>query len=157
MRIIFVIPLILGIIFLSLVIYILTDGDIINGKVLQYNNMVGKELFNYKITHHRLPSGLHEINIKDKFCYLLKCYKVKYQIGENGQDYTVATKSEGEWVVYFRPNWAGYGISCVDQYKLGCADWGLAFEENYRGERTDFPIYRKTTPLFATPSAWPIL
>lgn len=98
-------------------------------------------LQSYKKTYSRYPDSLDQAGSKDRYCLVLKCFEIKYKPSANRQTYTSAAKANSPFIIYWR-----------SQY-----EYGIGFEEDYKGDRTDRPIYLKNNKQFSNPSEWPSL
>jgi len=113
------------------------DSEWQNGAVLKHTNHIADQLKEYKEKNKQYPQTLTEAQINDHYCILKSCFNIKYKVSENRQDYTLASKVNDPFVVYYNyyqqdnnpDDWGGYGI---------------ALKENY-------------PPSYSTPSAWPTL
>ena len=111
-------------------------------------------LRSYKLSHNSYPASLAEAGLKNHHCIFLKCFDIQYKVSSNKQSYTTVIKANSPFVIFFDSKCPAIPILDED-HKSICAQIG--FEENYKGERTDFPIYLKDTKWFPNPLDWPQL
>ena len=113
-------------------------------------------IYKHKVQHGTLPKSLAEAGAEDTICHwsYYGCAHIKYSIGLDGKSiYLAAARDKNSWVGWFFSDMKPEVIS--KDGSLGVTgSFGIARREG--GKKDDqWPTYRETTPIFATPSAWP--
>ena len=112
-------------------------------------------IYKHKVQHGTLPKSLAEAGAEDTICHWsYGCAHIKYSIGLDGKSiYLAAARDKNSWVGWFFSDMKPESISSDGRL---AGSFGIAQHEGYTGKnRGDWPIYRETTPIFTTPSAWP--
>lgn len=111
-------------------------------------------LRSYKLSHNSYPTLLAEAGVKSHYCVFFKCFDIQYKVSRDKQSYTAVAKANSPFIIFFDSKCPAIPV-LDDDHKGICAQVG--FEENYKGNRTDLPIYLKDTKWFPNPLDWPQL
>ena len=111
-------------------------------------------LRSYQLSHNSYPTLLTEAGVKNHYCVFFKCFDIQYKASNDKQSYTTVAKANSPFIIFLDSKCpASPGLD--EDHKSMCAKVG--FEENYKGDRTDLPIYLKNTKWFPNPLDWPEL
>lgn len=110
-----------------------------------------KILYSYRLSHKGYPASLEEAGVRNRYCVFFKCFDIQYKVSSDKQSYTTAVKVNSPFIIFFDSKCPAIPV-LDDDHKSICAQIG--FEENYKGGRTDFPIYLKDNKWFPNPLEW---